>query len=59
MFEQSGVFKQEFLKLEIPAFDYDIQNEFHQTDFVCDLFEEIDKAYVGDPSIFDTVESND
>lgn len=24
MFEQSGVFKNEFIKLGIPAFDYDI-----------------------------------
>ena len=46
-FEQSGTFKQEFIKLGIPAEDYDIQNEFEQTDHVCDLFAEIEKAYRG------------
>ena len=46
-FEQSGVFKQEFIKLGIPAYDYDIQNNFGQTDHVIDLFSEIEKAYMG------------
>lgn len=31
-FEQSGTFKNEFIKLGIPAFDYDIQDNFGQTD---------------------------
>ena len=44
-FEQSGTFKNEFQKLGIPAEDYDIQNEFGETDHVIDLFAEIDKAY--------------
>lgn len=30
-FEQSGVFKNAFKKLGIPAEDYDIQNNFGQT----------------------------
>ena len=47
MFEQSGTFKNEFLKLGIPAEDYDIQNNFGQTDHVVDLFAEIEKAFVG------------
>ena len=46
-FEQSGTFKNEFKKLGIDAFDYDIQNNFGETDFVMDLFSEIDKAYRG------------
>ena len=46
-FEQSGTFKQEFIKLGIPAEDYDIQNNFGQTDHVIDLFAEIKKAYMG------------
>ncbi len=29
----------------IPAEDYDIQNNFKQTDHVIDLFREIEKAY--------------
>lgn len=46
-FEQSGTFKNEFIKLGIPAEDYDIQNNFGQTDHVIDLFGEIEKAYEG------------
>ena len=45
LFEQSGTFKNEFIKLGIPAEDYDIQNNFNQTDHVIDLFAEIEKAY--------------
>ena len=44
-FEQSGIFKNEFRKLGFQAEDYDIQNEFGETDHVIDLFAEIDKAY--------------
>ena len=44
-FEQSGTFKNEFIKLGIPAEDYDIQNNFGETDNVIDLFSEIDKEY--------------
>ena len=45
LFEQSGTFKNEFKKLGIPAEDYDIQNNFAQTDHVVDLFNEIETAY--------------
>lgn len=45
MFEQSGVFKNEFRKLKIDAFDYDIQDNFGETDFRIDLFSEIDIGY--------------
>ena len=44
-FEQSGTFKNEFIKLGIPAEDYDIQNNFGETDHVIDLFGEIEKEY--------------
>lgn len=44
-FEQSGTFKNEFKKLGYQAFDYDIQNNFNETDFVCDLFKEIDNGF--------------
>lgn len=44
-FEQSGTFKNEFIKLGIPAFDYDIQDNFGETDHVIDLFGEIEAAY--------------
>ena len=46
-FEQSGTFKNEFIKLGIPAEDYDIQDNFGQTDHVVDLFENIQNAYEG------------
>lgn len=46
-FEQSGTFKNEFKKLGYEAYDYDIQNNFGETDNVIDLFAEIDKAYEG------------
>lgn len=46
-FEQSGTFKNEFLALGIPALDYDIQNNFGQTDHVIDLFAEIEKSVGG------------
>ena len=54
-FEQSGTFKNEFIKLGIPAEDYDIQNNFGETDHVVDLFGEIEAAYDGKPSIFDNI----
>lgn len=54
-FEQSGTFKNEFIKLGIPAEDYDIQDNFGETDHVVDLFQAIDDAYDGKPSLFDTI----
>ena len=54
-FEQSGTFKNEFIKLGIPAEDYDIQNNFGETDNVIDLFAEIEKGYDEQPSIFDKI----
>ena len=44
-FEQSGTFKNEFIKLGIPAVDIDIQNNFGQTDHVVDLFDQIEREY--------------
>ena len=58
-FEQSGTFKNEFIKLGIPAEDYDIQNNFGQTDHVIDLFAEIDNAYGGGQSVFDNISKDD
>lgn len=54
-FEQSGTFKNEFIKLGIPAEDYDIQNNFGQTDHQIDLFQAIEDAYDGKPSVFDNI----
>lgn len=47
LFEQSGTFKNEFKKLGYEAFDYDIQNNFKETDYQIDIFSEIEKAYEG------------
>ena len=54
-FEQSGTFKNEFIKLGIPAEDYDIQNNFGQTDHQIDLFQAIEDAYDGKPTVFDNI----
>jgi hypothetical protein len=47
LFEQSGTFKNEFKKLGYKAYDYDNQNEFGQTDYVMDLFKEIEGGTMG------------
>ena len=59
LFEQSGTFKNEFIKLGIQAFDYDIQNEYGETDFQIDLFAEIVGGYENKPSIFDNITPDD
>ena len=59
LFEQSGTFKNEFKKLGFNAFDYDILNDFGETDFKIDLFNEIDKSYKGEKSLFDCFSSDD
>ena len=60
LFEQSGTFKNEFKKLGIDAYDYDILNDYGQTDFQCDLYAEIEKSYGGGgQSIFDNMSSED
>ena len=59
LFEQSGTFKNEFIKLGILAEDYDILNEFEQTDHVVDLFAEIEAGYEEKPSIFDDMTPDD
>lgn len=59
LFEQSGTFKNEFIKLGIPAEDYDILDDFGETDHVIDLFAEIRGGYEGKSSIFDTFSKDD
>lgn len=46
-FEQSGTFKNEFKKIGYEAEDYDIQNDFGETDHVIDLFADVNKCYSG------------
>lgn len=59
LFEQSGVFKNAFRAAGYIAFDYDIQNEYQQTDGIYDLFAEIEKAYCKADSLFDTFTNED
>lgn len=59
LFEQSGTFKNAFKKNGVEAFDYDIQNEFGETDYILDLFKEIEGGYQGKQSIFDSIKSDD
>ena len=59
LFEQSGTFKNAFKKNGIEAFDYDILNDFGETDFQIDLFGEIQKAFEGGQSVFDNITKED
>ena len=59
MFEQSGVFKNEFKKLGYEAYDYDIQNNHGETDYQIDLFKEIEDAYREGQSVFDSISCDD
>lgn len=59
LFEQSGVFKNEFKKLGYEAYCYDIQNNFNETDHQIDLFAEIEAAYRGGQSVFDNITKDD
>ena len=47
LFEQSGTFKNEFKKLGYEAYDYDILNDYGQTDYQIDLFIQIKNAWGG------------
>lgn len=58
-FEQSGTFKNEFKKLGYESYDYDILNEFKETDYIIDLFKEIELAYENKKSIFDNISKKD
>lgn len=58
-FEQSGTFKHEFQKLGVYSLDYDILNDFGETDVVIDLFSQIELAFLGKVSIFDDIKRND
>lgn len=59
LFEQSGTFKNEFKKLGYEAYDYDILNDYGETDYQIDLFEEIEGGYKRKPSIFDKITKDD
>ena len=42
LFEQSGTFKNEFKKLGYEAYDYDILDDYEETDYQIDLFKHIE-----------------
>lgn len=53
LFEQSGTFKRAFSEFGLRGIDYDIRNDYEQTDYVCDIFKEINQAWSGQRSMFD------
>lgn len=59
LFEQSGTFRNAFLRRGITAYDYDIRDDFGRTDYVCDLFTEIENAFDELPSLFDKIKEAD
>ena len=59
LFEQSGTFKNQFKSLGHDAQDFDILNDFGETDNVIDLYSEITKAYGGGKSMFDNIKHED
>lgn len=59
LFEQSGTFKNAFKEVGVEAYDFDILNDFGETDYVMDLFAEIENAYRGGQSVFDKITSDD
>ena len=59
LFEQSGTFKNEFKRLGYDAEDYDILNDFGETDHIIDLFEQIELAYNEEDTIFDDMAEDD
>ena len=58
-FEQSGTFKNEFKNLGYKAYDYDISNNYGQTDYQIDLFQEIVNAFNNEKSLFDEIGEDD
>lgn len=59
LFEQSGTFKNEEIKLGYQAVDVDILNSYNQTNFQIDLFDAIEKAYEDKSSFFDRITKDD
>lgn len=59
LFEQSGTFKNEFKKLGYEAYDYDILNDYGETDYQIDLYEQIRGGYDGRESVFDDITTDD
>lgn len=59
LFEQSGTFKNAFRRLDITAYDYDIENQYNETDYIIDIFTHIEDCMAGNPSLFDNIQPDD
>ena len=59
LFEQSGTFKNVFKEFGYKCYDYDILNEYGETDVICDIFLEIEKCYNNEKSVFDEITKED
>lgn len=59
LFEQTGTFKKAFEKLGIPAQDYDISNDYNETNYKTDIFMEITSQPHSQSSIFNKFNSDD
>lgn len=59
LFEQSGTFRDVFRELGYPACDYDISNYFGKTDFVMDIFAQIDLYNCGVYCLFNSITPDD
>lgn len=59
LFEQSGTFKNVIKNWGGQAKDYDILNDYGETDVQIDLFDQIDRAYLELNSIFDNIKQDD
>lgn len=59
LFEQSGTFKNELCKLGVHAEDFDILDDYGETDHIADVFGEIERAYSGEQSLFDQITADD
>lgn len=59
LFEQSGTFKNVLKKHGHEAYDYDILDDFGETDYKIDLFDSIECAWYDYESIFDSMGKDD
>lgn len=57
LFEQSGTFKNIFLKKGVNAIDIDIENQFNETNIIIDLLSEIKN--ISKSNLFNNINSND
>lgn len=59
LFEQSGVFRDAFMRHGIPATCYDVRNDYGHTDELVNLFSEVYMALAGRHTILDKITDRD